>query len=60
MTTSEAKTLRAGDLVSYGPIPRATVICVTKKGVRIGFDGRGLKDGEYEIVRAAARYLTRL
>lgn len=56
----KANELKSGDKVWLveNEIP-ATVIMVAKNGVWIGYNGRGLRDGQYLEQRIAARYLKR-
>jgi hypothetical protein len=60
MTTTEAKTLKYGDVVRYGAVQRAIVQRVTRNGVWVSYDGLGPKRGEYITERASAVYLERV
>jgi hypothetical protein len=59
MTTTEAKTLKYGDVVRYGAAQRAIVQRVAKNGVWVSYDGLGPKRGQYITERVSARYLER-
>lgn len=60
MTTSEAKSLKYGDVVRYGTAERAIVQRVTSNGVWVSYDGLGPKRGQYVTERAPARRLERV
>jgi hypothetical protein len=60
MTTTEAKTLKYGDVVRYGAAQRAIVQRVTTNGVWVSYDGFGQKRGQYITERVAAQYLERV
>ncbi len=59
MTTTDAKTLKYGDVVRYGAAQRAIVQRVTRNGVWVSYDGFGPKRGQYITERVAARSLER-
>ena len=60
MTTTEAKTLKYGDVVRYGAAQRAIVQRVTKNGVWVSYDGFGPKRGQYITERVSASHLERV
>lgn len=53
----KASELKSGDKVWLSNEIPATVIRVMKNGVWIGYNGRGLRDGQYIEDRVAAVYL---
>ena len=58
MTSQQAKTLKYGDKVSYhGTL--AIVQRVSRNGVTISYDGKGMKAGQYLTERVSAAYLER-
>ena len=60
MTSTEAKTLKYGDVVRYGTVAaQAIVQRVQRNGVVISFDGTGPRRGQYITDRVSARYLER-
>jgi hypothetical protein len=59
MTTTEAKTLKYGDVVRYGAAQRAIVQRVTRNGVWVSYDGFGPKRGQYITERVSAAHLER-
>jgi len=59
MTSSQAKTLKYGDVVRYGAAERAIVQRVLSNGVIVSYDGFGPKRGQYITERVSARHLER-
>lgn len=59
MTTTEARTLKYGDVVRYGAAERAIVQRVLPNGVIVSYDGFGAKRSQYITERVAARHLER-
>jgi hypothetical protein len=57
MTTTEAKTLKYGDVVRYGAVERAIVQRVTRNGVWISYDGLAYKRDQYITRRVSAQHL---
>jgi hypothetical protein len=58
MTSTEAKSLKYGDKVTFLDNRFAIVQRVCGNGVWISYDGMGARRGQYVKTRAPARYLT--